>query len=364
MRRVYNYTKRGGIMSADAGPVIQFSPIINYSVNQVKKIFFRPFHIKKLLIFAFIAWLGAGPIGCNTGINFPGRPALHKGAGIAQNKTVLTVHDTAAVKSAAVVVAVELLLLLPFFIIMTWLSSRFAFIFLHAAVNDTVAIKAPFFQYKKPGNSLFKFCVLYGVILLAAILLVLFPVIHAVFSFAARGAAGDFYGYWLIHWPAYTFSIVVFIGIVITASLVMVFLYDFVVPIMFKSGVNILDAWRAFAGLFKNRKMLLFKYLLVSILLRLCSAVLLVVISLIIAIVLVLAALLLWAVFYFLANIAAGLVWLKIMFYLVMALSFIIFALMFIAAAASATALFQVFFRLFSVRFLSGISPEYAIVIT
>jgi hypothetical protein len=135
------------------------------------------------------------------------------------------------------VAAVVIIVIIALMVLITWLKSRGGFMFLDGVIRNRGAVVEPWKQFRKLGNSLFGFCLLFDLV--------------ALFGLAMIGGIAV-----AIAWPAIQagqFSgsalagIIVGAALFLLASLVMLvialLLEDFVVPAMYLRGERVMAAW-------------------------------------------------------------------------------------------------------------------------
>ncbi|MFH1196159.1 MAG: hypothetical protein V1720_10625 [bacterium] len=143
-----------------------------------------------------------------------------------------------AVIIAGIVVAIIL------YVLFTWLSSRGMFMFLDNVVHNRSLIEKPWREYKIQGNSLFLWRLAFGIIsfiIFIGFLVAAFFIVYNIYLDGEEIVSQLLLILGLMFIGFLLFLVVVFISI---------FLEDFVVPIMYKSGVSVNDAWRKFLSLF------------------------------------------------------------------------------------------------------------------
>ena len=150
--------------------------------------------------------------------------------------------------------------------VMLWLRSRGKFMFLDNVVGNRAEIAEPWRVFAQHGNSLFRWHVLYSLIcLLTAVLILalafltgLLPCLRArtLLPSAVPGLAVS--GVLL-----FAFGVVVFY--------ISRFLEDFVVPIMYKHDLTTTEAWRVFLPLFRRQAGTMLLYGLFYVVLRLLA---------------------------------------------------------------------------------------------
>lgn len=158
-----------------ASPDIQVIKPFTDAIELTKQILFRPFDLKKWLVIGFAAWLahiGGGGFNFRTGYNQPG--------GIRHNPEVERLSDFVHGSQVWIIVPFIIffvVFVLALILVFVWLRARGAFLFTDCIVRNRAAIKEPWREFRKIGNSFFIFTLLVGLsfFLLAALLAV--PVI-------------------------------------------------------------------------------------------------------------------------------------------------------------------------------------------
>lgn len=137
-------------------------------------------------------------------------------------------------------ISIGLFLLIAIIIVLTWLSSRGKFMFLHNVLHDKAEVSKPWNEYKQQGDSLFVWRLVYGFICFLLIILSL--------GISAVVIINLFTEYASI--PTKVFSImglaIQFFALVIIMSYISLFLSSFVVPIMYKHKISASSAWFKF----------------------------------------------------------------------------------------------------------------------
>ena len=130
-------------------------------------------------------------------------------------------------------------------LLLTWLSSRGKFMFLDNVVNNRAEIIKPWNEFRKLGNSLFVWRLIFGFICLGLVLIFIVALL-----FAIRFYHTSFE-------PIY--PVLTIVGIVLTflSTLILIayitsFLNNFVVPLMYKNQIKILEGWNQFLKLFRE----------------------------------------------------------------------------------------------------------------
>ena len=210
-------------------PYVSVIDPITTALQRVKLILFNPFEIEKWFIIGFCAWLaflgeGGGPSMPSGGGGHPG----DFGEFIAEHLAVI------------IIVAVVILVIgFTIGIVLTWLSSRGRFMFLHCVAENKAQVKFPWRQYRKQGNSLFLFRVALMFIGLFCFGLLIAGGIVLGIVFGRGGSPG------LIILIVAVF-ILLLIPLAIIFGVIGKFLKDFVVPIMYVNNSTCMEGWRRF----------------------------------------------------------------------------------------------------------------------
>lgn len=224
--------------------VIEYINPFSRAWRRMKNILFNPFDIGKWFALGFTAFLaglmdsgGGGGGNYKSDIdefdwgeiyNFP-RVAMEW---IAENPFWL----------AVIIAGIILLILL--YVVFTWLSSRGKFMFLDNVVHNRSLIEKPWRKFKKHGDSLFLWRLVFGIITL----IVFIGFVVAIFFISYNiYISGDNFASHLI------FILGIFlVGLIFSLLIIfiLIFLEGFVVPIMYKTGLSVNEAWRRFLNLF------------------------------------------------------------------------------------------------------------------
>ncbi len=226
---------------------------ITTAIQRVKLILFNPFEIEKWFIIGFCAWLallgeGGGPSG-------PSGPGSYSGEGHPGDFGGFVAEHLAIIIIVAVVI---LVIGFAIGIVLTWLSSRGRFMFLHCVAENKAQVTFPWRQYRRQGNSLFLFRVAlmfaglfcFGILIAAGVVLGI--------VFGRGGSPGPII---LI----VAVFILLFIPLAIIFGVIGKFLKDFVVPIMYVNNSTCMEGWRRFTLLLSGNKARFALYILFQI---------------------------------------------------------------------------------------------------
>ena len=213
--------------------------------ERMKKLLFRPFDLGLWLVLGFSAWLaglGSGPGG--SGFNF-GDHSHHFGDSLRDGFSTLF-HSTLLI-SIFLFVGLAVILLIA---IILWISSRSKFIYLDNVLCQKAEIIEPWGRMRRLGDSLFLWRLGFMLaVFLLAILLVGIPLVAA-----AVAGGGDIDSLSVFSLSVMGVAIVLsVIFLVLSATLVGLFLDAFVVPIMYRFELKATEAWRYFLPWLKAR---------------------------------------------------------------------------------------------------------------
>lgn len=221
------------------------------AVERVKTILFRPFDLGRWFVIGFCAWLaylghagggGGGPGGGGPSRGHGGAPEFRQV--FYEAKEFVLMNLTWIIPLAVFI----LLFAIALWLLVTWLSSRGRFMFLHCVAGNKAEVKIPWRQFARHGNSLFAFRIVLALIAFAATLLPVVFIVLLVAGMVSAGApaAGPILG-------AIFLGLTV-IAIAIVIAVIKLFTADFVVPIMFLGATSCTAAWREFLSLLSTNK--------------------------------------------------------------------------------------------------------------
>ncbi|MDH4241668.1 MAG: hypothetical protein OEW48_19080 [Phycisphaerae bacterium] len=221
---------------------------ISPAIERVKTILFRPFDLGKWFVIGFCAWLAYLGEGGGPNFNFGGQQwnepqiqeSLHHGKEVVVNNLYWILP----------LVIIGVLLIIALIVLLTWLSSRGRFMFLHCVALNKAEVVVPWHKFRKQGNSLFLFRIVLGLISFAVImLLIAMLVVIGVLLFAGGGGPNPLAIILMV-----LMAICLIIPTAIVFALIGKFTRDFVVPIMFLRQGTCMTAWREFWQLLTGNK--------------------------------------------------------------------------------------------------------------
>src|SRR5436309_1128407 len=145
-------------------PEISVATPVSAALERVKAVLFQPFDAGKWFVIGFCAWLAQlGQGGSPAGFNYNTGTARRSGAANVQHwfeqARDYAMHNLWWILPVA---AAVLLFGLAVWVLLTWLSSRGQFMFLHCVALNQAAVREPWHKFAREGNSLFVFRLLLG----------------------------------------------------------------------------------------------------------------------------------------------------------------------------------------------------------
>jgi hypothetical protein len=372
---------------------IKFSELIGYSYNRAVLILFKDFSLKKWLCLLLIAYLsGAAGSGGNFNWKFSSGQENESEAqstsqefGASGKEMVLDVYTGKYVERETNeeyledspfvadpgesplrkltkdwpswffwLAGIGILLALALMIFFTWLASRFKFVWFNAIVNNTAAIKEPFSRYRLPAASLFQFFLIVSFAWIAVALAAGYWIYRTLVSIGAFSEGFE----WSFSFLAghFGFLLVVFVVVMIVMAILFVCIEHFVVPIMAMEACSFTAAVRKFWSVTKGSQKDFWLYLLVLIGLGIVTTIAAGIMAFIMAFVVLLAGGVIFGVPYLLIAVLLKLKWLFVVFVVIAGLPF---AVTFVLLIISLGLPFHVFFKCFSLYFLSSLNCGY-----
>ncbi|MHC4536569.1 MAG: DUF7544 domain-containing protein [Planctomycetota bacterium] len=223
---------------------------IGPAFERVKTILFRPFDLGKWFTIGFCAWLAYLGSGGGGGGGGGGRGGGHYDIqdGLGQAKHFVLENLYWIIPVAVVVAVVSI----AFWLVLTWLSSRGRFMFLHCVAQNKAEVSIPWTKFRQHANSLFFFRIVLGLIGFVVIgLPILLAVGCIVMMIANEGAiAIGVFGLVII-------GLIILVSTIVSAiilHLISKFTMDFVVPIMFLRTTSCTAGWREFLTILSVNK--------------------------------------------------------------------------------------------------------------
>ena len=221
------------------------------ALQQVKQMLFKPFDLAKWVTIGFCAWLaGLGESGGGGGFNYNLNDHRHNLNGNGQPLEELR-HFFGEARDYVmgnffwiIPLAVFLVLfVVAAWVLVLWLSSRGKFMFLHCVALNRAEVAVPWRKFAAQANSLFWFRLILGAMAGMLVLPLLGLCVLVVLRLVRQNTM-----------DVAAVMMLVLLGLVLAClSILLVVIHkllvDFVVPVMFLRGENIVAAGREFLGL-------------------------------------------------------------------------------------------------------------------
>ncbi len=238
-------------------------------------------------------------------------------------------------------------------LVFTWLGARFRFIWFESIVKNDASIKAPFFKYAAQGDSLFGLFVVLACASLSSFGLLAWWGYSAV---AATGILrGEEPGVWAVVGGLVPVVLVLILLLVLLGILAL-FIDHFVVPIMALEGCGFKAAWRKFTAMLSQNTKDFVLFCLLTLGLAIATSVMLLIVIWLLILLGLLAGGLLFGLLYLLI---VSLLKLKLLFTIVAVLIGVPLGLAAIAVLMCIPLPVAVFYRCFSLFFLSSLNGGY-----
>jgi hypothetical protein len=359
-------------------------PSISRSFKRTGLILFKPFSLKKWLCLLFIAWLsgslGYGGMSFNVPSphKFPKRKAhllpdaSHESSpevllcrqdysrprppGVKQSLKRWYYRGSGLAKPIlAFIIGVVVFFALAVIAVLSWLCARFKFIWFRSVAANDASIASPFREYREEGNSLFALYIMLFLLFWAFLGGLAYWVYRAGVGSGVFGGGAEWTLVKVLN--IFVFPIMLFAAGILLMVLVYVCIDHFVVPIMALQRCRFSPAWRKFLEILKDNWKDFFLYLLVLIGLGIAAGMMVLIAAIFCVLAIVVAGLVVFGIpFLLLVSLLQS----KLLYLVVVVILGVPFAVISIALMASINLPVAVFFRCFSLYFLSGLRCGYA----
>jgi hypothetical protein len=213
--------------------------------QRAERMLFKPFQFPTWLVLGFAAFLSEFFTG-NKGFRFAshGDHGLSGLSGV-PGRVLATVSSFLLHPVWTLFVICLVILGLIIAVVILWVSCRGRFIFLDNVAHERIGIVEPWARFARPGNSLFVWSLLFGLICLGVALVIALPFLASLVA----AFSGDGFLLAKLASLGMLISIASVLGVVVAYTLL--FLSDFVIPIMYRHDLGILAAWGRFLSLFQ-----------------------------------------------------------------------------------------------------------------
>lgn len=364
---------------------IKITDLITKSFEHTKHVLFMPFVLKKWLRLLFIAVLAGaisgGGLGGNSGrdsedkaeasleANYIGNQEADSADAGTDEASTKTKRSSERLKATVAklklylaeippgilwtVVSLTVLVVTGLILLLMWLSARFKFVWIHDIIHNDAAIAAPFRDYRKQGDSIFKLSIVVGLLFLVLLGIMGVWVYGTV---VALGSVKNGIANMATAGISFTLVIVAFLAVGIVVLVWNIFVEHFVTPIMMLERSTYLPSWNKFYAVYKSNKWEFWLYLLVLLGMGIVCSIIEGIVCVIFGIAGVLT-----------AGIIGGIGYLVFAILLKAKIVFVGFAIgagiplliVFVLGIFSVFLPFAVFFRSFSLYFLSSLNAGY-----
>ncbi|MDP2923361.1 MAG: hypothetical protein Q8O30_06560 [Candidatus Omnitrophota bacterium] len=360
--------------------MVNFTEIISASYEWTATVLFRPFNIKKWLLLGFIA-LMAGALGSGGGNS--GGSSHYKedktqevqAAEITTDTASITANDKSSqgylssnakeefvsflrsLKNPEIIRIIIIIatVLLIIFIVMSWLGSRFSFIFLEDVIKNDASIRVPFRENKIIGNSLFSFNIVFMFMSMLLAGLIIFMCVSSLIKIGifTKTSETGFLKILGVCLP----SILLFILLIIIAAIIYLIVNDFVLAVMLREKIKFLQAWKKTLAILGLNKINFILYILIKIGLNICASLIYLIVYLASLFGILFPTMACISVFYFIYRIIPD--GLQIFYIVILLIIAIPLAIFLIYCLLCLYLPFAIFFRTLSVKFLGRLNPRY-----
>ncbi len=215
---------------------------IAIAIQRTRRILFQPFELGKWLRLGFCAFLiGLGQAGGGSGSGGTGGGDSGSDWNFGTwDRDGLSAWIQENLALILIVASLVFLVLIGLGLLLIWLSSRGRFMLLDGIIHNRGAIKEPWREYRREGNSLFRFRFYLGLLVLGLISLILtLGFLIARVDLESNQLSGS--GVVTI---VIGFILVLFL--IVCSVVISILLEDFVVPIMVLRRIPVLVAWQEF----------------------------------------------------------------------------------------------------------------------
>ncbi|MDD4182470.1 MAG: hypothetical protein PHT53_01410 [Candidatus Omnitrophica bacterium] len=356
--------------------MVKFNEIISASLEWTAAVLFRPFSPKKWLILTFIAFLAGAIAGGNSNLNLQERDNRTREASAARQyeqksfqtakisspeqksiskKEIENLFKKSVTGPVIFIIILAVIAGIVLFIVLSWLCSRFYFIFLEDVTKNDASIVVPFKNNRVIGNSFFKFNLIFILLLICIVALIVFLGFISLSNIGAFSKDASL-GFWKIL-SAILPAILLFVFVVIVCALIGLIMNDFVTIVMFKDKIKIIPAIKKVFSTLVLNKLNFVLYVLIKIGLAISSSIIYSIASFVAVMSLIFPAAIVASVFYFIFKVIPKNMQSIFMVVVVLAAIPVILFLWYCLVCMYLP--FAVFFRTFSIKFFGRLNDRY-----
>jgi len=240
-----NENPRSQLSAPTAPKAVSVTTPVEAAWESMKRVLFMPFDIGKWFALGFSAWLASLLEGGGGG-NFNYRSS-GRGANSLQ-QFFMGAQDAWNTHQSLIVTVGVALIFFGFIIgiVLMWVRSRGKFMFLDNLVHNRDAVKVPWREFAQHGNSLFKWTLVYSIILLLVTLVLIGGVFVGIILPCIK--AENFVTGTI---PVIVIMVLLWLAVAIVGGYIMRFLEDFIIPIMYRKDMTATEAWSYFATIYR-----------------------------------------------------------------------------------------------------------------
>lgn len=221
---------------------------LKISFARMKQELFKPVVVKNWFIIGFSAWLANllnNFLGFRVGIR---SPINVKDFDVNSIKDLInSIKDfLSGHLYIAYLIIFGFILSIGLMIIITWLSSRGKFMLLYNVIERKAEIKTPWERFRQLGNSLFLWRMIFGIIVSVSIIIFSLPIIIFVFKSIKKST------FLPLYFPFILIYVLFMIFFITLLSLIILYLNDFIVPIMYTYNCRTNQAWKKFLAILEK----------------------------------------------------------------------------------------------------------------
>ena len=206
--------------------------------ERTRVILWQPFDLTKWLLLAFAAWVAG--LTTDTGSAAMARADSND---VGRQAWSGIDHAWEGISASAIwlpLAVMGIMIGLAFAVLLLWITSRFKFIYLGNLVGNQAEIVEPWKRHEALGNSLFLWRLCFTLACVVGVLLVGLVFFAPAAGFSFHDALAG------LSVAAGIFGVLGLVIVGIAATFIALFTESFVVPIMYRYEMTVLDAWRAF----------------------------------------------------------------------------------------------------------------------
>jgi hypothetical protein len=221
---------------------IQYLKPLSESWQRTKATLFQPFDLGKWLVLGFTAWLAGLFRGGGGQVNRSVKGPADVGMAVHEATRAVThaVHHLLESPFTGALIVIAAVAVVLIVLALLWVSSRAKFMFLDNVVHNRAQVREPWRRLGRLGDSLFLWRLCFGLASMLVVLLIVGGTVASLVLVAAGKSLN----------PASLFLVILAAVVVLAVAVVILFVViwveNFVVPIMYRFNLGVLAAWRHF----------------------------------------------------------------------------------------------------------------------